>query len=141
MAKKPSAMRAILRTSSLAKPKRTKLVQDGTASPPPPCSAPSSPTRDASGGPQLCKTWDIALIRSRSLTIKSRRIDLVRDCPLPSPGEDGETQFFLPAELEKRWEVALIRAPEECFDEMNLPEILERLWEQALVRAPSCIRA
>jgi hypothetical protein len=141
MAKKQSAMRTILRTRSLPKPKQTKLVRDGTASPSPSCSAPSSPTRDAFGDPQLGKHWEVALIRSRSLATKSRRIDLVRDCPLPSPGEDGETQFFLPDELEERWEVALIRAPEECFDEMNLPESLERRWEQAWNRAPSCIRA
>ena len=128
---KPSAILTVLRTRNLAK--RPKLVRDS------PSSTPSTPIKDAFSEAQLGKHWEIALIRTRSLT--SRRIDLVRDCPLPSPGEDGETQLFLPDYLEKRWEIALIRAPEECFDEMNLPESLERRWEEAWDRAPMCIRA
>ena len=81
----------------------------------------------------------LGTIRRRPSLFRSRRLKLVRNCPLPRPGADGDDQYYLPDDLEERWNDALIRAPDHCgVSEINLSQALELRWEQAWLRSPVC---
>lgn len=95
---------------------------------------------------QYCKIFSItanmfATIRRGPSLFRSRTRHLkpAQNVRLPRLGEDGDAQYYLPDDLEKRWNDALIRAPEDCgITEINFSQCLERRWEEACLRSPVC---